>query len=153
MPLTSDAPHSFSFTGSVKLHSILLRSSDTAAAPKTLKVFVNTDGLDFGEAADAKPTQALELARTSEVQELPVRRMLFSRCQRLTLFFEDNFSVDGDGDAGEDETTRFSYLAFKGEWTQLGRAPTNIIYEAAANPSDHRVEGKPLDQVGRGIGF
>ena len=142
-------PRSFSssFTGQVKLHAILVRGSDTAASPQTLKVFANrTDVLDFETAGELAPTQTLELARTNEVQELPVRRALFAKCQRLALFFEDNF---GDGD---EDVTRISYLGFKGEWMQLGRAPANILYEAAPNPNDHALKGTGVNQVGGGIG-
>lgn len=135
-----------SFTGQVKLHALLLRTSDSPSAPRTLKVFINRDDLDFSTAEDAAPTQEFELSRTSQVQEIPVKRALFGRVQRLTLFFVDNFS-DGD----EDET-RVSYLGFKGEWMQLGRAPANIIYEAAANPGDHKLKGTGINQVGGGIG-
>lgn len=64
----------------------------------------------------------------------------------MTLFFPDNF---GDGD---EDVTRLGYLGFKGEWMQLGRAPTNILYEAAANPSDHEIKGTNINQMGSGIG-
>ena len=90
-------PRSFSssFTGQVKLHAILVRGSDTAASPQTLKVFANrTDVLDFETAGELAPTQTLELARTNEVQELPVRRALFAKCQRLALFFEEQRFVE-----------------------------------------------------------
>jgi hypothetical protein len=63
--------------------------------------------------------------------------------QNLTLFIEDNY--------GED-TTVISYLGFKGDWMQLGRAPTNILYEAAANPSDHAVKGTNVNQMGSRLG-
>lgn len=74
------------------------------------------------------------------------RRARFSAVRRLTLFFPDNF---GDGD---EDVTRLSYVGFKGEWMQLGRAPANIIYEAAARPSDHKVKGTSVNQIGSGIG-
>jgi hypothetical protein len=75
-----------------------------------------------------------------------VKRALFGKVQSLTLFFVDNF---GDGD--EDVST-LSYLGFKGEWMQLGRAPTNILYEAAANPADHAVKGTSINQMGSSLG-
>ncbi|KAH8678085.1 DUF1000 domain protein [Xylariales sp. PMI_506] len=134
------------FTGQVKLHSILLRTSPSDSAPRTLKVFINRADLDFDTAAELDPTQELELSQTSDVQELPVKRRLFGNVQRLTLFFEDNF---GDGD---EDVTRLSYLGFKGEWTQRGRAPSQILYEAAANPSDHAVKGTNVNAMGSGIG-
>lgn len=135
-----------SFTGQVKLHSILLRTSNSESAPKTLKLFINREDIDFSAAETAECAQILELSQTSDVQELPVKRARFSKVQRLTLFFPDNF---GDGD---EDVTRLTYLGFKGEWMQLGRAPANIIYEAAANPNDHAIKGTSINQMGSGIG-
>ncbi|KAK1761417.1 hypothetical protein QBC47DRAFT_356494 [Echria macrotheca] len=60
---------------------------------------------------------------------------------------------ENDSDSDEDEIpTRISYLGFKGEWMPLGRAPANILYEAAANPSDHKVKGANFNHMGSGIG-
>lgn len=123
-----------------------MRTSQSASAPRTLRVFQNREDLDFAAAEEEEPAQELELARTSEVQELPVRRARFSKVQRLSLFVPDNF---GEGD---EDVTRLSYLGFRGEWMQLGRAPANIIYEAAANPGDHKLKGTSVNQMGSGIG-
>lgn len=134
------------FAGQVKLHSILLRSSLSNSAPRTLKVFINRDDIDFSAAGDLPPTQEFELSQTSDIQEVPVKRALFGKVQSLTMFFEDNF---GDG---EEDVTRMSYAGFKGEWMQLGRAPQNIVYEAAANPSDHKLKGTAVNQMGSQLG-
>ncbi|OTB04174.1 hypothetical protein M426DRAFT_321027 [Hypoxylon sp. CI-4A] len=128
------------FTGQVKLHAILLRTSPSDSAPRTLKVFINRDDVDFGAAEQLPPTQTFELSQTSEVQELPVRRALFGKVRRLTLFFEDNFG---------DDVSSATYLGFKGEWMQLGRAPAQILYEAAPNPNDHAVKGVSASNAGR----
>jgi hypothetical protein len=136
----------YSFTGQVKLHAILLRTSNSASAPQTLKVFINREDVDFEAAEEGEPVQTFELAQTSDVQELPVKRARFSAVQRLTLFFPDNF---GDG---EEDVTRIGYLGFKGEWMLLGKAPASILYEAAANPSDHKIKGTNVNQMGSGIG-
>lgn len=93
-----------------------------------------------------EPVQRLELSQTSEVQEIPVKRTLFGRVQRLVLFFVDNF---GDGD---EDVTRISYIGFKGEWTRLGKAPSNILYEAAPQPGDHKIKGTSINEMGSGIG-
>lgn len=74
---------------------------------------------------------------------MQVKRALFGNVQSLTLFVEDNY--------GEPET-RITYLGFRGDWMQLGRAPTNILYEAAANPSDHAVKGTASNQMGSHLG-
>lgn len=124
----------------------MIRTSDSESAPKTLKVLINKDNVDFLIAEDAKPVQVFELSRTSNVQEIPVKRALFNQVQRLILFFPDNFSD------GIEDTTRISYIGFKGEWMQLGRAPSTIIYESAANPNDHVIKGTSINQLGSGIG-
>lgn len=132
-----------SFTGQIKLHSILVRTSPADTAPKTLKIFLNRSDIDFSTASELRPTQELELSQTSDVQDIPIKRALFGKVQNLTLFFEDNFG---------DDVTNITYLGFKGEWMQLGRAPTNILYEAAANPSDHKLKGPDINQVGSRLG-
>jgi RNA polymerase I-specific transcription initiation factor RRN6 len=71
---------------------------------------------------------------------------LFGKVQNLTLFFVDNFGQ------GEEDVTRVAYLGFKGEWMQLGRAPTNILYEAAANPNDHALKGTAINKMGSNLG-
>jgi hypothetical protein len=130
------------FTGQVRLHSILIRTSDSAQAPKTLKVFLNADSMDFDTAAEKEATQTLEVSRTSEVQEIPVKRAYFNTTRSLALFFEDNWSQ------GEEEETVISYLAFKGDFMKLNKEPVSVLYEAAANPSDHKV----LQGIGEGVG-
>lgn len=134
------------FTGQVKLHSILLRTSTSDSAPRTLKVIINREDIDFSTAADTEGTQTFELSSTNEVQELMVRRARFNAVRRLALFFPDNF---GDGD---EDVTRISYVGFKGEWMALGRAPEGIIYESAAQPGDHKVKGTTVNQMGSGVG-
>ncbi|CAK7202906.1 hypothetical protein SEUCBS139899_005633 [Sporothrix eucalyptigena] len=136
------------FTGQVKLHAILLRTSASLSAPRTLHVFQNRDDIDFGSAEEEAEhaTQTFELAQTSDIQEFAVKRAIFGQVRRLTLFFPDNF---GDGD---EDVTRLSYLGFRGEWMQLGRAPVNILYEAAANPADHALKGTSVNQMGSNIG-
>ncbi|UNI20361.1 hypothetical protein JDV02_006455 [Purpureocillium takamizusanense] len=134
------------FTEQVKLHSILLRTSPSPSAPRTLHLYINRADLDFSSAEELEPVQKLELSQTSDVQEIPVKRALFGKVQRLGLFFVDNF---GDGD---EDVSRVSYVGFKGEWTRLGRAPTNILYEAAPQPGDHKLKGTSVNKMGSDIG-
>ena len=116
------------FAGTVKLHSILVRSSEADSAPKTLKLYTNRDGLDFGTATDLQPTQTLNLSQTTQVQDVPVKRALFNNTYSLTLFVEDSFG---------DDVTEIFYLGFKGDFTKLNRQPVEVLYEKAANPKDH----------------
>ncbi|KAL8967947.1 MAG: hypothetical protein Q9183_002691 [Haloplaca sp. 2 TL-2023] len=116
------------FTGVVKLHSILIRSSEDSSAPKTLKLFSNRDDLDFSAASDLQATQTLELSQTSQVQDLPVKRSLFGNTYNLNLFIEDNYG---------DDVTRLFWIGFKGDYMNLNREPVEVLYEKAANPKDH----------------
>ena len=119
------------FSGSCKLYSILIRTSDSPSAPLTLKLFRNRDDLDFSTASDLQPTQNLTLPRTNDVAEIPLNRAHWNMTTSINLFFEDNHS------GGEEDVTRISYLGFKGDFMALNREPVNVLYEAAANPSDH----------------
>lgn len=67
--------------------------------------------------------------------------------EHLTLFFEDNHGH------GEEDVTRISYIGFKGDWTRLSREPVEVLYESAARPSDHKVEGVTTGMgMGGGLG-
>ncbi|KAL8943091.1 MAG: hypothetical protein Q9216_001291 [Gyalolechia sp. 2 TL-2023] len=116
------------FTGVVKLHAILIRSSEDSSAPRTLRLFSNRDDLDFSTASDLQPTQTLELSQTAEIQEIPVKRTLFGNTYNLNLFIADNFGGD---------VTRIYWIGFKGEFMNLNREPVEVLYEKAANPKDH----------------
>lgn len=133
------------FTGQVRLHSIILRTSPSPSCPKTLKVFLNADSMDFETASEKEPTQALEISQTSEVQEIPVKRAYFNTTRSLALFFEDNWS------GGEEEETVLSYLAFKGDFMKLNKEAVSVLYEAAANPNDHKLPTGIGEGVGRSI--
>lgn len=135
-----------SFTAQIRLHSILLRTSETSSAPQTLKLFMNRDNLDFSIATDLAPTQKLDLSQSNELQEIPVKRALFNTVRSLDLFFEDNWS------GGEEDETRISYIGFKGEWMKLSREPVNVLYEAAANPQDHKLASGVGERLGSHIG-
>ncbi|KAF2207482.1 hypothetical protein CERZMDRAFT_51145 [Cercospora zeae-maydis SCOH1-5] len=134
------------FTAQIRLHAILIRTSTTDSAPMTLKLYVNREGLDFSTAVDLPPTQTLELAQSNDVQEVPVKRALFNTVRSLDLFFEDNWG------RGEEDETRVDYVGFKGEWMKLSREPVNFLYEAAANPSDHKLPSGVGERLGSDIG-
>lgn len=119
-----------SFAGVLKLHSILLRTSDSPSSPLTLKIYHNRDDLDFSSAADVSPTQTLQVSQTNEVQELPVKRASFGNVYSLTMFVEDNY--------GEDVSSIY-WIGFKGDFTELNREPVEVLYEKAANPKDHEL--------------
>ncbi|KAL1973136.1 hypothetical protein VTN31DRAFT_6678 [Thermomyces dupontii] len=122
------------FAGQVKLHSLLIYTAPTRAAPRTIKLFKNRADLDFPTASDLSPTQTLEVPEPvpgSDVFQLPLSRASWNATTSITLFVEDNWS------GGEEEETRIGYLGFKGSFMALSREPVSVLYEAAANPSDH----------------
>ncbi|EPS31821.1 hypothetical protein POX_d05986 [Penicillium oxalicum] len=122
------------FTGQVKLHSILMYTAPTPAAPKTLKLFKNRDDLDFSTASDLPPTQTIEVPQPvagEDVFELPLNRAHWNTTTSITIFVEENWS-DGDEDV-----SKVGYVGFKGQFMALNREPISFLYEAAANPSDH----------------
>lgn len=89
-----------------------------------------------------RPTQTFALAQTNEVQEVPVKRALFNSVRHLTLFFESNH---GDGD---EDVTRVGFVALKGDWLKLIREPVEVMYESAARPTDHKVDGVGVAGMG-----
>lgn len=121
------------FAGSCKLYSIIIRTSDSDSAPQTLKLFRNRDDMDFSLASDLQPTQTLTLPKSNEVAEIPLNRALWNGTTSINLFFEDNHS------GGDEDVTRISYLGFKGDFMALNREPVHVLYEAAANPQDHKM--------------
>ncbi|KAL8841906.1 MAG: hypothetical protein Q9170_000779 [Blastenia crenularia] len=129
------------FTGVVKLHALLVRSSEDSSAPKTLKLFSNRDDLDFSTVSDLPATQVFELSQTSEVQELPVKRSLFGNTYNLSLFIEDNYGH---------EATRVYWIGFKGDFMSLNREPVEVLYEKAANPKDHTLAHGVGDMASQG---
>ncbi|KAG2232548.1 galactose-binding domain-like protein [Thamnidium elegans] len=121
------------FTGSVKLRSICLRTDPTDSAPSKMKVFINRDDVDFDTADSYTPVQEFDLVEGSNnVIEYGVRITKFTSVRNIILYFPENF--------GED-TSIIRYIGFKGEWTEIKRDPIITIYEAKANPADHKVPG------------
>ncbi|KAK6535207.1 hypothetical protein TWF694_001676 [Orbilia ellipsospora] len=124
------------FAGIVKLHSLLIYAPPDGTSPRTLKIYVNRNDLDFSTVSDTTPTFTLNVplvppSSRPEVLDIPLKRSLFNNVRSLTLFFEENHSD------GEEETTKIWYLGLKGDYMKVGREPIITLYEAAANPKDH----------------
>lgn len=128
--LTPPGGRERSFAGVIKLHAILIRASTSSKCSKTLKIFRNTDDLDFSAATDTSPVQTLVVSQTNDLQELAVKRPLFGNTYSLTLFFEDNYG---------DDVSEIFWIGFKGEFAELNREPVEVLYEKAANPKDHEL--------------
>ncbi|KAI9495310.1 galactose-binding domain-like protein [Zychaea mexicana] len=121
------------FTGSVKLRSICLRTARGDTAPSTMKVFINRDDVDFDAAESYTPVQTWELVEGSDdVVEYATRITKFTNIRNITLYFPENFGAD---------TSIIHFVGFKGEWTEIKRDPIITVYEANANPADHKIPG------------
>ncbi|RKP12344.1 galactose-binding domain-like protein [Piptocephalis cylindrospora] len=121
------------FTGNVRLNSILLRTFPDDSAPKSLKVYTNREDVDFETVEASTATQEWELAQgASEISDYRVRASKFSNVHCITLFFPESF--DGD-------TSKLSFLGFRGDWIQAKKEPVVTVYEARPNVKDHQVPG------------
>lgn len=132
---------------SVKLYSIILKTSSGESCPKTIKLFKNKNNIDFDHVEAAKADFVLnhpnigfeEEDDDNEVREdknednfvehfLP--RHVFTNVTQLTLFIEN---VHGDEDY-----TKIYYVELRGEFKKLSKDPLITLYESAANPADHK---------------
>ncbi|KAJ1971599.1 hypothetical protein H4R35_005170 [Dimargaris xerosporica] len=117
----------------VKLKSIWLLAGPGEAMPDKLKVFINTEDVDFDTVDDRKCTQEWNLvAGQNEAVEYGTRITKFNNVRNLTLYFPSNFGAD---------VTRIQYIGFTGEWTELREAPLVTLYELKPNVADHKVPG------------
>lgn len=134
------------FTGLVQLKSIQVRSTADDRAPKVIRLFKNRDDLDFATASELKPMQTLHhpagvgigTRQDDGIVEYALSRPLFSNMTSLTIHISENHGND---------VTALSYIGLTGSWTKLNKAPVVAMYEAAANPKDHKVKGDELHEA------
>ncbi|KDN48705.1 hypothetical protein RSAG8_02692, partial [Rhizoctonia solani AG-8 WAC10335] len=117
------------FTGSVKLRGLLLKTGPGDQTAHKVSLFPNADELDFNDANDREPAQSFEVVQSREVGEYTVKPAKFSNCRSLTLFFPAAQGAD---------TLKIYYVGLLGEWSEFTRDPVVTIYEAQANPADHK---------------
>eukprot|EP00158_Paraphelidium_tribonemae_P000881 Partr_v1_DN23595_c0_g2_i1_m14349 putative PITH (C-terminal proteasome-interacting domain of thioredoxin-like) domain containing 1 len=121
------------FNAIVKLKSIELRGDSRGSrSPRSMRVWINRQDVDFDLASTLTPTQEwdhLVEASAGGVIEYEVRMAKFNNVRSVTIFF--------DGNVGGGDVTRVEYLGFKGEWEELKQDPVITVYELNANPADH----------------
>ncbi|KAH3672965.1 hypothetical protein WICPIJ_009974 [Wickerhamomyces pijperi] len=134
------------FTGYVKLYSIILRTAgDEEQCPKEIKVYKNAKDVDFdnerkpqftithpqiGVLADDGKDQDLD---DSNFVEHHLPRSSFQSTTNLTLFIQNNWADD------EDESIKIFHIELRGQFqSPLAKEPIITLYEAAANPADHK---------------
>ncbi|KAL7780797.1 PITH domain-containing protein [Trichoderma afarasin] len=105
------------FQSTIKLHTLQITSfppegNSDVSRPGVLHLFINrTSNMDFGEAEDAEPTQAITLEpqdwNTDGTANISLRFVKFQKTTTLTIFVQK-----GDGEA---ETVRIDRIKLIGE--------------------------------------
>eukprot|EP00035_Acanthoeca_spectabilis_P021426 m.438129 g.438129 ORF g.438129 m.438129 type:complete len:304 (-) comp18197_c0_seq1:47-958(-) len=117
--LESDADEqliiSMGFTCPVRIHSIAFRCAVNAATapdasgPKTIKLFVNQQAIDFDDAESQAPIQVLEISaeQLESGEPVPLKYVKFQNVNTLSIFLQDN--------QGETETTALTQISLYGQ--------------------------------------
>lgn len=137
------------FTESVSIQSLSIRSvtSETTVPPKTVKLYVNRDDLDFETVREMEPALKLELLPPHHFVEGSIDYPLrpagrFQGISSLTIFFPDNYAGDDD-----EKPTEITYVGIKGKGTKVQRKAVEAVYETQGMVKDHQV---PSDEYGAG---
>jgi hypothetical protein len=96
------------FNQAVRIHSLSIRSVDEERAPKTVKIFINKNSMDFNSAEQTPAVQELEFS-TSDVEQgtiIPLKFVKFQNVNSISFFFVDNQTGA--------ETTAIKYLRLIG---------------------------------------
>jgi hypothetical protein len=121
------------FIGSVKLRSLMIKTSPAENTPTEIHLFSNLETLDFEEASNetVPATQKLQsVAVSRETVTYPLKTAKFNNVRSITLFVPA--SRGGD-------TSRVYFIGFRGEWlgNQRRDGPSNIVYESSPQIKDH----------------
>jgi PITH domain len=125
----------------VKLQALTVIGGLNGSSPSKLKVFINRDDMDFSTAADLTPVQEWDLVENLNGQmEYPTQVAKFNGVHSIDLYFPANFGAD---------STKITFIAFKGEFSERKRQAVEAVYEARPVPSDHKVPGgETMGQMG-----
>jgi len=145
------------FTETVSLKFITIRgissAEDGTAGPKTVKLFVDRDDIDFETANELTPAMKLDLVPPEHEEETangtidyPVRPAgRFQNISSITLYFPDNFGVD------ETIQTEITFVGFKGKATNFRRKAVQCVYESRGMLKDHKVPDGELGSKTRNL--
>lgn len=134
--------------GSVKLHSMILRTNGGSYCPRTIKLWKNARHLDFDNINESSSSFTVthpqvgvpydeddeipdELVTESDFVEHHLPKHIFSGVRCLTIFIENIY--------GDEEECHLHSIELRGEFTELTRDPVITLYELAPNPADHKV--------------
>ncbi len=109
---------------------MFIGGGDEESHPKTIKCFVNHEGIDFSNVEDFTPAQvfsnlSINTAGVTEVFATPASK--FTNIDVLTFYFSENYG----GDA-----TIVQYIGMQGEHTHYRREAVDAEYEVLCNGQD-----------------
>jgi hypothetical protein len=84
----------FEFLQPVKVAGVLLRGKDEESRPTQVKLFTNKPSLDFADAEDSEPLQALDLSAENPTKFTPVRFVKFQNLTSMQIYVEENGGSD-----------------------------------------------------------
>lgn len=136
--------------GTVKLHSVILRTNGDKYCPKKIQLWKNNRDIDFDSVDLFKPNFSMShphvgvpynddedgdevpevLETDADFVEHHLPRHVFTGVHHLTMFFKDIY--------GDEEEVHLHSIELRGEFTELTKDPVITIYESAANPADHK---------------
>lgn len=133
------------FTCQVSIKAVTVVGGPDGSSPASLRCFVGREALGFTDAQDQEATQEWPLTENFDAAvELPTRVRAFRGVSHVALHFPASLGADD---------TVLTYVGFRGEWAGNKQgAPGTIVYEARANPKDHKVEGG-TNFAGSTLGF
>mmetsp|Transcript_7743 Transcript_7743/g.11672 ORF Transcript_7743/g.11672 Transcript_7743/m.11672 type:complete len:212 (-) Transcript_7743:34-669(-) len=119
------------FVQAVKIRAISLLLGQDDSAPKSMKVWINREDIDFEISQTAVPIQTIELA-TSEIEiNYPTKISKMQCVSNITLYFPENIG-------GHDLSSVVRFIGFLGESTSYRHGVVLAVYESKPMPSDHK---------------
>ncbi|GLD98681.1 hypothetical protein PINS_up007398 [Pythium insidiosum] len=120
------------FTEAVSIKSICIAGGEDGAHPKSVKLFINREDIDFSNASELPAQQRLELVEdlAGEI-DYPLQVRKFQGVSSLTIFVED--STGGDD-------TKIYYIGLKGESKKWRHGVVEAVYESRPQAADHKVK-------------
>lgn len=121
------------FTNCVRLKALTVRAPSNGSGPSKMKIWVNRDDVDFSTCHDLKCSQELIVPQDALGEfKIVLKPALFQNTNTIAILFYAPYNDD-------DEIT-MSFLGFFGQPTTHKRQAVNVVYEAKANPKDHKTD-------------
>lgn len=119
------------FTNDVIIKGISVIGGADGTSPSKMRAFINRVDIDFSNVQELSPVQEWDLTENPQGElEYQTRYARFQGVASLILHFPASFNGT---------STEIHYIGLRGDATDNKRdAVTTIVYEAVANPSEHK---------------